>query len=193
MYQLDRLSMTSPCSITTGGRAAAPVSARRSTWVLNRSPLAMTSGIAAGTFGRSGTAGGGAGVPAASEEVGVGAPTGSGGAARSDVVDEVADGHGDDLVQLLLGEPADEVDLVAVALEQLLGQGHELDALDLEVVVERGARLDLDVEQVLLADDFDEQPSDLLQDAFGGVNQRSRQRRAPSPRVRSSRRGSAVR
>src|SRR5262245_15129944 len=151
MYQLERLSMTSPWSITTGGRRM-PSAPRRSTCVLNRSPLAITSGIVGAAFG-----------------------------GDDDVVDEVADGHGEDLVELLVREPADEVDALAVALQQLLGQSHELDALDLELVVEGSLGGDLDIEEVLLADHLDEELPHLFQDVRG-LNRRSRQRRTPSLR-----------
>ena len=109
-----------PWSMHHGRRA----SGRPRRWSWNRRPLTVD--LRHGAVDRRGRRAGAAAVV---------------GQAGGDEVDELADGQVDDLVEVQLAEPADEVDLLAVALElELLGESHELDALELEVLVERACR-----------------------------------------------------
>src|SRR5688572_521444 len=75
----------------------------------------------------------------------------------------------DDLVELLLRDPADEVDLRAVVLLELLGERDELDALELEVGGERGRHRHRPGQRDLVADDLDEELLDGAQDGGGVV------------------------
>src|SRR5687768_6124307 len=80
--------------------------------------------------------------------------SGISGHAPADEVDQLADGEVDDLVDVELGEPGDQVDLLAVVLLQLLAETHELDALELQVLGERRVHVELDAERVVLAHDL---------------------------------------
>ena len=66
---------------------------------------------------------------------------GGGGRGPADVGDELADGHGQDLLHVLLGQEPMRSTAVSVALLEQLGEGDELDALQGQVLVERGLQV----------------------------------------------------
>src|SRR5689334_10794262 len=70
-----------------------------------------------------------------------------------DVLDQSSDLHVDDFVDLQRRDPSREVDSIAVSRGERFAERDEFDALDVEVVVERGVHVDLEFSHVLLADD----------------------------------------
>src|ERR1700742_3017463 len=119
------LSMPSPCRKTTGGVFRAAPGAGLRCCTCRRTPLATISVICPGP-GREGASGRGV----------------------DDVADHRADAHADDLIEVQVGEETREIDLSAVVLGEPGAQLDELDALHLQVVLERGVHVDGQVEQV---------------------------------------------
>src|ERR1700722_5101078 len=85
--------------------------------------------------------------------------------AHLDVIDDLADPQGDDLVEVHVGQEPDEVDVRSVVRLHEPGQGHELDALQLEVAGKGGVHGHADLLQVVLADDLGQHGGDVGQDA----------------------------
>src|SRR5262245_9513175 len=66
----------------------------------------------------------------------------------------------DALVEVERGQPGDEVDALAVGGLYGLGQGHELDALDLDVLAEAAVGVDVEGEAVVLPDHLVDEAAD---------------------------------
>src|SRR5689334_5248939 len=87
--------------------------------------------------------------------------------ATRNVLDQSSDLHVDDLVELHRRDPPGEIDAIAVARGECLPEGDELDALDVEVVMEGRVHVDVEFLHVVLADDIGDDRADRVEDLLG--------------------------